>query len=201
MDCGSVIDSFKRGEVTLTPRDRERLEALYDGEITYHDRCFGHFLTRLAELGLADSTLLVVTSDHSEEFFEHDSLGHGHSLFQELLHVPLLFRLPGGTPAGGRLGQMCSLVDVTPTVLEATAIEEGTFLGSSGREPLCPDAGKQILAGSAKLACVTLGAPVSAGGEAGPDGAGVLATVEFTATGKGETPLGLQDVKLVAADR
>jgi hypothetical protein len=86
------------------------------------------------------------------------------------------------------------------SVLKATAVEEGAFLGSSGREPLCPDAGKEILAGSAKLACVTLGAPVSSGGEPGPDGAGVLGTVEFTATGKGETSLGLQDVKLVEAD-
>lgn len=85
-----------------------------------------------------------------------------------------------------------------PKVLEATAVEEGPFLRSSGREVVCRD--EEILAGSATLGCVTLGAPVSLGGTPGADGAGILATVEFIATGKGETSLSLQNVKLVEAE-
>ena len=120
---GHLLEDIKRGRVTMTARDRERLEALYDGEVTYHDRHFGRFMTRLEELGLLDSTMFVVTSDHGEEFFEHDSVGHGHNLYQELLHVPLIMRWPGVTTAGQRLGQVCSLVDITPTILDATGLE------------------------------------------------------------------------------
>jgi arylsulfatase A-like enzyme len=119
---GLLLDELKRSGVELTDRDKERLEALYDGEVTYHDRWFGRFLDQLGELGLADSTCLVVTADHGEEFFEHGSAGHGHSLYQELLHVPLLVRCPGLSQAGQRLSQVCSLVDVTPTVLEAAGL-------------------------------------------------------------------------------
>jgi arylsulfatase A-like enzyme len=120
---GNLLEEFKREQVQLAPRDRERLRALYDGEVTYHDRQFGRFIDRLRELGLLDSTLIVLTADHGEEFFEHQSVGHGHSLFQELLHVPLIVRLPGQAPEGRRLTQPASLVDIVPTVLEAAGIE------------------------------------------------------------------------------
>jgi arylsulfatase A-like enzyme len=119
---GIILDQFKRDGFSFSARDRQRLEALYDGEVTYHDRCFGRFVDRLRELGLLDDTCFVVTADHGEEFFEHDSAGHGHSLYQELLHVPLVVRCPGLAPAGTRLGQACSLVDIAPTVLEAAGL-------------------------------------------------------------------------------
>jgi len=89
-------------------------------------------------------------------------------------------------------------LEFDPTVLKATAVEEGPFLGSSGRDVVC--GGGEVVAGSASLACVTLGAPVSLGGVPGADDAGVLAVVEFTAAGEGETSLGLQKVKLVEAE-
>ncbi len=120
---GFLLDDFKRDRVQLNTRDRRHLEALYDGEVTYHDRHFGRFVARLAELGILDETLFVVTSDHGEEFFERGSVGHGHSLYQELLHVPLILRSPNHIPAGRRLGQVCSLVDIAPTLLEATGLE------------------------------------------------------------------------------
>jgi arylsulfatase A-like enzyme len=119
---GLMLDDFKAGRVTFTERDLQRLEALYDGEVTYHDRHFGRFLTRLEEMGLLDNTLFLVTADHGEEFWEHESLGHGHSLNQELLHVPLLLRWPGVATPGQRLGQTCSLVDVAPTILDAAGL-------------------------------------------------------------------------------
>ncbi len=89
-------------------------------------------------------------------------------------------------------------LEFDPTVLEATAVQEGPFLGSSGREVMC--GGTEIAAGSARLLCVSVGATVSQGGVAGPDGGGVLAVVEFIAVGEGETSLGLRDVKLVEAE-
>jgi len=103
--------------VVFNERDRQRLEALYDAEISYHDEHFGRFVERLKQLGMYDQTLFVITSDHGEEFFEHGSYGHGHSVYQELLHVPLMFRRPGVLPAGKRIAQTVGTLDVAPTVL------------------------------------------------------------------------------------
>jgi choline-sulfatase len=107
---------------TFTERDKEHIEALHDGEISYHDEYFGKFLVKLRELGLDENTLVVVTSDHGEEFQEHGSWGHGHSVYQELLAVPLMFRWPGVIPANTRIGPVVSTMDIGPTVLEASGV-------------------------------------------------------------------------------
>lgn len=117
----TLLENVKLGRVRLGPRDREHLQALYDGEITYHDVHFRSILDGLQRRGLADDTLVVVTSDHGEEFWDHGSVGHGHSVYEELLHVPLFVKLPG-TPAR-RVEASVGLVDVMPTILEALGVE------------------------------------------------------------------------------
>ncbi|MDH3728692.1 MAG: sulfatase-like hydrolase/transferase, partial [Myxococcales bacterium] len=119
-----MLDEAKKNpkKYSFTKRDKERIEALHDGEISYHDEHFGKFLVKLRELGIDDDTLIVITSDHGEEFQEHGSWGHGHSVYQELLGVPLLFRWPGVIPAGARVGPVVSTTDIGPTVLEATGV-------------------------------------------------------------------------------
>lgn len=128
----ALILSVNKNAVQLTDRDKERLEALHDGEITYHDTELGHFLERIKALGLDRNTIVVVTSDHGEEFGEHGKWGHGHSMYQELLHVPLVFRWPGAIPAGVRLAPVVSIIDIGPTVLEASGVAiPATFEGRS----------------------------------------------------------------------
>ena len=119
-----MLDEAKKNpkKYKFTARDKERIEALHDGEISYHDEHFGKFMKKLAELGLDGNTIVVVTSDHGEEFQEHGSWGHGHSVYQELLGVPLLFRWPGAIPANQRIGPVVSTMDIGPTVLEATGV-------------------------------------------------------------------------------
>jgi arylsulfatase A-like enzyme len=119
-----MLDDAKKNpkKYTFTKRDKERIEALHDGEISYHDEYFGKFLAKLRELGLDENTIIVVTSDHGEEFQEHGSWGHGHSVYQELLGVPLMFRWPGVIPANARIGPVVSTLDIGPTVLEATSV-------------------------------------------------------------------------------
>jgi arylsulfatase A-like enzyme len=119
-----MLDEVKKNpkKYTFTKRDKERIEALHDGEISYHDEYFGRFLAKLRELGLDQNTLVVVTSDHGEEFQEHGSWGHGHSVYQELLGVPLIFRWLGVLPADVRIGPVVSTLDIAPTVLEATDV-------------------------------------------------------------------------------
>ena len=105
--------------VVFTEEDQRRLEALHDAEISYHDHHLARFLTRIEQLGLNENTLFVITSDHGEEFNEHGSWGHGHSVYQELLHVPLMIRWPGVAPAGARVPDVVTTMDIAPTMLEA----------------------------------------------------------------------------------
>jgi choline-sulfatase len=117
-----VLEHIKVGKIKPNDRDRQRLEALYDGEITYHDLHFASILNGLAKRGLLDETLVVVTADHGEELFDHGSVGHGHSVWQELLHVPLSMHVPGLTAGGVRVDEPVGLVDVVPTVLDALGL-------------------------------------------------------------------------------
>ncbi|MAQ19346.1 MAG: hypothetical protein CMN30_31665 [Sandaracinus sp.] len=110
-------------QVTFDASDRRRLEALYDGEVSYHDAQLAHFMEKMDEMGLTENTIFVITSDHGEEFDDHGSWGHGHSIFQELIQVPLIVRWPGVTQPGSRVPQVVSTMDVGPTILEATGVD------------------------------------------------------------------------------
>lgn len=139
---GLQLGDVKAGRLELTARDRQRLEALHDGEITYHDREMARFVERLRELGIYDDVIFVVVSDHGEEFYEHGSFGHGHSVYQELLHVPLLMRWRGVIEPR-RIGLTVSTLDVAPTILEAAGVEipeefEGHSLLSTARGQMRP---------------------------------------------------------------
>jgi arylsulfatase A-like enzyme len=133
-----LLERAKRNppQVTFSPSDVTRLTALHDGDITYHDHWMGEFIHRLETLGVADDTLFVITADHGEEFQDHGSWGHGHSVYQELLNVPLLFYRPGRVPEGQRLEQTVSTMFIPQTVVEAAGITGMTH--AEGRS-LMPD--------------------------------------------------------------
>jgi arylsulfatase A-like enzyme len=118
-----LLEQAKRDAITFGAADRRRLEALHDGEISYHDHYLGEFVERLTQLGVADDTLLVVVADHGEEFNEHGSWGHGHSIFQELLNVPLMFYMPGRLPEGRRVSHTVSTINVAQTVLDLAGVQ------------------------------------------------------------------------------
>ena len=105
-------------------RDLEHLIALYDGEIAWVDSQLGRLFDWLDEAGLADDTLVVVTSDHGEEFFEHGNKVHRNNLAREVLHVPLLMRWPGELPAGLVVPDAVSLVDVSSTIYSLLDVAE-----------------------------------------------------------------------------
>ena len=90
---------------------------LYDGEIRGVDRNIEEVLRALGERGLMDSTLTVVTADHGEEFEEHGRMGHGKTLYEEGVGVPLIFHAPGIVAAGARYGT-ASILDILPTALD-----------------------------------------------------------------------------------
>lgn len=120
-----LLEKAKRNppKVTFNARDKKRVESLHNAEISYHDHHLAAFIEKLKKLGLYDDIMFVVTSDHGEEFYEHKSYGHGHSVYQELINVPLMFRMPGVVPAGKRIDETVGTLDVTPTVLSAAGID------------------------------------------------------------------------------
>jgi len=97
-------------------------ESRYDREIAYADDEFGSFLKELKRRGLYDDAVILVLSDHGEEFGEHGGRTHGKTLFEEQLHVPLIVRLPGGEHSGSVVEQAVRVVDLFPTLLRALDI-------------------------------------------------------------------------------
>ncbi len=106
----------------LTQADKDLLVDSYDGEIAYTDAQIGRLLDFLKASGALERTLVVVHSDHGEEFWEHGSFEHGHSLHDEVLHVPLAFVAPGLVADGLRIPGRTSTVDVYATLLELAGL-------------------------------------------------------------------------------
>ncbi len=111
---GRVV-RFRQGN-RLSRESRERILRLYEGEVRYVDASLGRLFAGLRASGLHERTLVALMADHGEEFWEHGSVGHGHSLHDEVLGVPLMFSLPGTLPSGEVRDLPCSLVDVAPTI-------------------------------------------------------------------------------------
>jgi len=99
----------------MDERSYRQVIALYDGEIRFTDETIEKMLGQLRASGLLDDTIVVVTSDHGEEFLEHGGKGHRNSLFDEVLAVPLVFWSPTRLRPGV-VETAASLVDVAPTL-------------------------------------------------------------------------------------
>ena len=109
-----------RGE-RLKEADLTFLREMYEAEIRTFDELFGELTTWLAAQGLTDETLIVVTSDHGEEFQEHGGLLHGRTQYQEVLSIPLILAGPG-LPEGAVVDQPVHAIDVAPTLLAALGV-------------------------------------------------------------------------------
>jgi arylsulfatase A-like enzyme len=119
--------------VVLTASERRYVTDLYDGGVAYADQALGRLFDGLRGRGMLDSTIVVVLSDHGEELWDHGSdrcPDHGHSLYEELTHVPLLIRAPGLVSAGLRIARPVSLIDVAPTLLDLARLPaDGSYAG------------------------------------------------------------------------
>jgi len=115
-------EGLEKGKLTLRDADVRFWRAVYDEKIQRMDSQFGQFLAAFDKLGLTDKTLFVLTSDHGTEFYEHRRFDHGFTLYDELIHVPLVIKLPGQT--GGKvIGDRISSIDVMPTILDLLDVQ------------------------------------------------------------------------------
>jgi len=139
LDGRNVLEDKSIFDPMLTPHRRvddrglEHLKALYRGEIAWTDEAVGRLLELLEEHGRLDDTLIVITADHGEEFFEHDRLTHRFHLFDETIRVPLLIVLPRSweRAVSPEVGAQVTLSDILPTLLDLLDIEAPT--GLTGR--------------------------------------------------------------------
>lgn len=114
------LDGSAGVALDLGPEDRERVISLYDGGIHYTDGQLAHLFNLADELDLYRDTLFVFFSDHGEEFWEHGTTIHSHSLYQELLHIPLILR--GPNVSARRVSERVPLMDLAPTILDFLAL-------------------------------------------------------------------------------
>ncbi|HDQ00219.1 MAG TPA: hypothetical protein ENN22_13700 [bacterium] len=102
----------------MTDEDFEILKALYDGEISYVDWRIKYFIKFLKKQKIWDNTLLIVTSDHGEQFGEKKFMGHARNLYNSLIKVPLIVKYPKGTEAPRLKNQFVQTVDLFPTIID-----------------------------------------------------------------------------------
>jgi arylsulfatase A-like enzyme len=110
-------EGLEKGSVALRDEDVKFWRAIYDEKIQRTDERFKGFLGELEKMGLMDRTIFVLTSDHGTEFHEHKRFDHGFSLYDELIHVPLIIKLPR-QKAGKVIKDQISSIDVMPTLLD-----------------------------------------------------------------------------------
>ena len=133
----AVLDAVNQGTLRLARADLRHIVATYDAQIRAMDDGFGELISFLKEQGLYGQTMIVFTSDHGEEFAEHGRVGwHSHTLYDELLRVPLLIKYPGNADAGETVRRQVRVIDVAPTVLAAMAIAPPAELQGLDLRPL-----------------------------------------------------------------
>jgi arylsulfatase A-like enzyme len=111
------LGRVRTGKVVATPAQRDWVRRLYRGELQVVDAALGELLAVLEEQGGLDEAVLVFVGAHGEEFFEHGGVGHGFSLHEESLRVPLMIRAPA-LLAAGRVTAPIDLLDVAPTLAD-----------------------------------------------------------------------------------
>ncbi|MGH7656665.1 MAG: sulfatase, partial [Gemmatimonadales bacterium] len=115
----------------LSPEQIAREQDAYEGAIAWLDHEISTLLEQLEARGLLDNTILVITSDHGEQFGEHGLVDHGNSLYQPLLDVPLILRFPGAVPAGARFDTPVTLRDIPVTMLDLAGLDDSSIPGES----------------------------------------------------------------------
>jgi arylsulfatase A-like enzyme len=119
-----LLERINAGEQPIGREDLEHIIHAYDAELRSADEAIGELVAWLRASGRYDDTLIAVTSDHGEEFGEHGFVGwHAHTLYDELLRVPLVIKLPGSRLAGTVDPRQARGIDVAPTLLAALGVD------------------------------------------------------------------------------
>jgi arylsulfatase A-like enzyme len=133
---GVLLSALSDGRQKLTDGQWQQLFALYDGEVEYWDRCFGRLVDGLAELGIADKTAIVLTSDHGEGMFEHGRGGHAFGQYAELGNVPLVIYADRLVDKLRAVDTVSTHLDIAPTVLDLMGVPRDARIQGQSLVPL-----------------------------------------------------------------
>jgi choline-sulfatase len=139
VQTGVQLGLIKVGKLKINDNDKAYLEALHDAEITGSDALFAGFIADLKKMGVYDTSVVVVVSDHGDQFYEHGSVGHGDTVYQELTHVPMIIRAPGLLPKGGVVNADVEMMDMAPTLLDLAGAKPDPKMEGSSLVPLVFD--------------------------------------------------------------
>ncbi len=117
---------IRDGEFVPSPAEEQWIKQLYEGEVRYLDKNVGKLLAALKRLDLYAESLIILTSDHGEEFWEHGGYEHGHTLYNEILQVPLIIKLPSFAAAKKKISTPVPTQALMPTILDLCGIEYQT---------------------------------------------------------------------------
>lgn len=117
--AGPVWDKLAGRPKSVKPRDRQRVLAIYDSTISYNDKHLGELLSYLEKKGIRDETMIVITADHGEEFWERGKIGHGSSVRDTVVRVPLIIHYPPLFGKGVRVKEGVDVNSIMATILDA----------------------------------------------------------------------------------
>jgi arylsulfatase A-like enzyme len=138
-----TLKAIRDGQLEVSRADEERLRGLYAASVAYNDSELDEFLDAVLQHHAPEDVLLIVTSDHGEELFDHDGVLHGYTLYDEMLHIPLVMWWPG-TIEPRLISHLTDTLDLHKT-LGLAASSEARMRTSGGRS-LWP----MLLAGSGR---------------------------------------------------
>jgi arylsulfatase A-like enzyme len=119
-----LFDGRGRFDTHFSEKAKQNIIALYDGEIKYTDTAFVQpILDKLKELGLYEKSMIIITSDHGEEFYDHEAWLHDHSVYNEGIRIPLIVKLPDAEYKGNRIENIVRITDIVPTILDRLRIK------------------------------------------------------------------------------
>jgi len=122
---GHGVTGDPRYNPEMEPADLQHLKALYDGEIAWVDHNLERLVDGIRRLdpGILENTLIIVTSDHGESFFEHGKIGHRNHLFDSEVRIPLILFCPAKLPAGKQVSELVRIYDIVPTITSLAGVE------------------------------------------------------------------------------
>ncbi|MFH1676944.1 MAG: sulfatase-like hydrolase/transferase, partial [bacterium] len=112
-----AIEEWKSGLVKPEEKDIKQVKGLYEAEVANVDEALGDLFSFLSMSGLMDETLIIFGADHGEEFYEHGAFEHGHTMYEEQVHMPLIVR-GQDFPEGAKIDSQVGNIDIVPTILK-----------------------------------------------------------------------------------
>jgi len=124
----SLFEGNGRFATSFSEKEKRNIIALYEGEIRYTDEIFVQtIINELKNLNLYDNTMIIITSDHGEEFYDHTAWLHDHSVYNEAVKIPLIIKFPYSKHKGKKIGSITRITDIAPTILDQLNIRSKPY--------------------------------------------------------------------------